>query len=282
MREFIKNLVGNFQKSNLKNKIILIMNGFVFLYFIIVLLTGYYEKPLIVFFTILSALCMILLIVSMFPLSLSFYTDIFLSKFIKKYNDKKFKKYDVPFFIYMGSFLPILFLANRLTDILTRNDYFGSQQLVYLDKYDVLSYSLSIILYLLILNIGMYKRLILVGKDYYKQRLDHHRQFIKITLIPVTFAITIIGLIAGFNDIEIKLADVSPFLNYIFFANFHENFLLASINLNITLLIFSLPTLLLGYFFNQCFVYFLKHGSYYKHFFLKLYRKIKVLLSSMK
>lgn len=273
MREVIKNCVRNFKAADTPTRIIYLFWLLFFLCFFIYLLTSFINEIGLTPLFLIPTLIGIILLFYMFLLFTTFISDIFISKRIKKYNEKQLKKYDVPLFIYIGPLLPILFLYQLTDYILSQNYYFGSNLLVNLDNNGGLSYLISIIIYLLILNIGMYKRLLRVGRGFYKQRLDHHKDFFKITLIPVTFVVTVIGLIAGFNDIELKIPDVFTILDFLF-INSNDNFFVMSIRLSFILLIFSLPILLLGYFFNQCFMYILKYGTHYKQFFLKFFRTV--------
>ncbi|WP_152656261.1 hypothetical protein [Oceanobacillus sp. CFH 90083] len=274
MRGFIKKCVNDFKAADLTTKTFSIIMLLVFLYVILYLIIGFHNEIGLMSLFIIPSVLGIMLLFSMFPLFITFIFDMFFSKIMKNYNEKSLKKYDVPLLIYIAPLLPVLFLYQLSVDILSNNYYFGSNLLMSLDNNGGLSYFISVIMYLLIINIGMYKRLLRVGKDFYKQRLDHHKDFFKITLIPVTFAATVIGLIAGFNDFELKIPDIFTILNYLLFINSNDNFLVMSIRLSFILLIFSLPTLLLGYFFNQCFIYVLKYGTHYKQFFLRFFRKV--------
>lgn len=117
------------------------------------------------------------------------------------------------------------------------------------------------------------------SKSIFLENLSVHRQFLNLSFIPLTFAITFIGIISSLNiPINISINDINTSLNYIstFMINYLDsnNFLfqLLGFILNITILvillyIFTIPLQLLALFINYVFKYFYEHGSYYKDIF---------------
>ena len=148
----------------------------------------------------------------------------------------------------------------------------------------IISYFSSSIIYLLAFYFGMYRRFKIdtnniESKSIFLDNLSIHRQFLNLSFIPLTFVITLIGIISSLKiPINISIYDINSSLNYIsnFMINYLDSsnfwiqllgFILNLIILIILLYIFTIPLQLIALFINCVFKYFYEHGCYYKDIF---------------
>lgn len=244
-------------------------------------LIGIIIKRELILRIIMAFICVVLLGITVLNiyLFLTFIIDMFFSKYLKGYNEKKMIKYDVPLFLYFFSVLTIMLIFTYIEGYLTNNYYFGSEVL-YMACQLGLSYFLSITLYITIMNIGMYRRTKLLGKKAYQKKLEHHKSLLTLTFLPVTFLTATIGIVTAFKETSISFTDVSKIWSTVFNTSNIDvnNTFLYTIQLAGMLIVMSLPTLIIGYFVNQISIYLYYYGSAYKQFFIKGLKVINKLL----
>lgn len=207
-------------------------------------------------------------------LPLLYINDIFFSRWLKRYDKKNIVRYDVPLVLYLFSFLPVTFIMFAISDFLAELDSFSNEQLAIADSYG-LTYLVATVLYVIIINLGMYSRLNKVNQSYYLEKLNHHEKFLKLVFLPASFIITVISLITIFKDIEVSFTDLFNILDKIFSIRNFTNTLVASMEMFGLVTLMSLPVLLIGYLVNRMFMYFSIYGKYYKLFFDKIIRFFK-------
>ncbi|MGW7977049.1 hypothetical protein ACWEXZ_10550 [Staphylococcus xylosus] len=249
---------------------------------------------LIPFFIILKLLAFILfylLSISIYPIKYFIinFRDLFLGKSRFLFKRKHDKYYKAPLITYYFSSFPIVGLLASMS-ILLHNEYFS--QTYQIDVFvEIISYFISVIFYILIFYFGMYRRFKLDSSKIKSKKilldiLSIHRQFLNLSFIPLTFVITVIGIVSALKiPITVRLLDFNNFLNYtlkhIFILGDSENFLmillaiiLYIIAIFILLYIFSIPLQLIALFVNYVFKYFYEHGNYYKSIFKEFENKL--------
>lgn len=241
---------------------------------------------LIPFYLILKLLSLfIFLLLSLIIYPIIFFMinirDTILGKNSFLFKNSHNKYYKVPLITYFSSFTIIGFIVGLVTNI--HAEYISKNHQIDLFVI-IISYLTSSIVYLLAFYFGMYRRFKvdknnIESKSIFLENLSVHRQFLNLSFIPLTFAITFIGIISSLNiPISISINDINTSLNYIstFMINYLDsnNFLfqLLGFILNITILvillyIFTIPLQLIALFINYVFKYFYEHGSYYKDIF---------------
>lgn len=241
---------------------------------------------LIPFFIILKLLSLFLfffLSITIYPVKYFMINirDTILGKNTFLFKNEHYKYYKVPLITYFSSFTIIGFLVGLTTSI--HADYISNTHQIDLFVV-VISYLSSSIVYLLAFYFGMYRRFKvdknnIECKSIFLKNLSIHRQFLNLSFIPLTFVITLIGVISSLNiPINISIYDINSSLNYI--SNIMLNYvdsnnflvLLLGFILNLTILvillyIFTIPLQLIALFINYVFKYFYEHGSYYKDLF---------------
>ncbi|MGW7886415.1 hypothetical protein ACWEW8_06970 [Staphylococcus xylosus] len=241
---------------------------------------------LIPFFIILKLIALFLF----FLLSITIYPvkhfminirDTILGKNMFLFKDTHDKYYKVPLITYFSSFTIIGLLVGLTTAI--HADYISKTHQIDLFVI-IISYLSSSFVYLLAFYFGMYRRFKvdknnIKNKSIFLENLSIHRQFLNLSFIPLTFVITVIGIISSLKiPIKISIYDFNSSLNYIsnIMINYIDsnNFLILLLGfiLNLTILfillyIFTIPLQLIALFINYVFKYFYEHGRYYKDIF---------------
>lgn len=180
-------------------------------------------------------------------------------------NSKQiYLRYETPLFTYCFSFLAIFFIDKIL-------GHFGVRYTV----------AISPIIYIIIYFIGMRRRC--HSEEYYDKVLKNNIDFLKLSFIPLTFLITVIGFaftVTGFKVQEINidfLSRITEAINQYGIVNGLASQALQIINFSILLLalmyIASIPIQLVSYFTIQVIYYFKKFGNSYKKL-LKIYMEI--------
>lgn len=239
--------------------------------------------PFIIIKKLLSFFLFFLLSITIYPFKQFMINirDTILGKNKFLFKNAHDKYYKVPLITYFSSFTIIGFLVGLITSI--HLDYISNTHQIDLFV-SIISYLSSSFVYLLSFYFGMYRRFKIdtnniESKGIFLENLSIHRQFLNLSFIPITFVITLIGIISSLKiPIKISIFDINNSLNYIsdIMINYVDsnNFLIILLGfiLNLTILvillyIFTIPLQLIALFINYVFKYFYEHGSYYKDIF---------------
>lgn len=144
---------------------------------------------------------------------------------------------------------------------------------------------IAFVTYILIYFLGMYRRY--EKNESYICVLDNNLEFLKLSFVPLTFLITMIGFaftVAGFNLQQIDWEYFNPIISAIQedglvtgFANELWLVIKCSVAILLLLYIVSIPMQLVSYFIILVIKYFQKYGYGYKKvfsFFLKIWRNL--------
>ena len=239
--------------------------------------------PFFIILKLLSLFLFFLLSITIYPVKhfMINIRDSILGKNTFLFKNAHDKYYKVPLITYFSSFTTIGFLVGLITNI--HAGYISSTHQMNLFVI-IISYFSSSIIYLLAFYFGMYRRFKIdtnniESKSIFLDNLSIHRQFLNLSFIPLTFVITLIGIISSLKiPINISIYDINSSLNYIsnFMINYLDSsnfwiqllgFILNLIILIILLYIFKIPLQLIALFINCVFKYFYEHGCYYKDIF---------------
>lgn len=206
--------------------------------------------------------------------------DIFWGKRLRDYKESNLLKYHLPGFTYYFSGILLIgiggYIENKISLFSYHHDvYFTSWHTI------VLYIGISIV-YVFIFYLGMWRRIGHIDKgEYFIETLSKHRKFLKLSFIPVSFVITVLGFISVFGDINISFILV---IKYVFevLEGVKQNLLLNGIILMIIVYIFSIPVQLMALFINNLFVYIYEEGYYYKQMAIRIvkpvYKELKSIL----
>ncbi|AKS70346.1 hypothetical protein RN70_00400 [Staphylococcus schleiferi] len=229
----------------------------------------------------ITSFCYIFLLsISLFPIIFFLINirDSILGKNAFFFKNSHNKYYKVPLITYFSSFITIGILVGLITSI--HADYISKTHQI--ELYIIVnSYLCSAVVYLLAFYFGMYRRFSEdknsdASKSVFLEILSIHRQFLNLSFIPLTFVITLIGIISSLKiPINISIHDINSYINnisnymikYLNSGNFLIQFLGFVLNLTILVVlfyIFTLPLQLAALFINYVFKYFYEYGSYYK------------------
>lgn len=181
---------------------------------------------------------------------------------------KQFVRYETPLCAFCFSFTALALISVVL-------DSFGVEY----------SWVIAFFTYILFYFIGMYRRY--RGKEEYDFVLENNLEFLRLSFVPLTFLITIIGFaftIAGFNLQQIDWTYFNPII-----ASVRENGLVSGIAnelwlvvkcsfvLLVLMYVASIPMQLVSYFFIHLIKYFRKYGNGYKkilNYFIKKWMSV--------
>ncbi|MRE73087.1 hypothetical protein [Mammaliicoccus sciuri] len=248
--------------------------------------------PILIVRKILSLMLFFLLSSMIYPLKYFMINirDIVFGKANIFYRHEHDKYYYVPLITYYFSSFPLLMVMLGLSTIIKSN--FISEKNSIDPRVDMISYLITVILYVLMFYFAMYRRFKVDNKNIMSRSvlldaLSIHRQFLNLSFIPITFLITIIGIASSLNKpIKLNLLDINNFIEYLFhialILDYKDNILFMLIGiithciaLFIGFYIISIPLQLISLFINYVFKYFYEHGRYYKEVFVDFDEKFK-------
>jgi len=226
----------------------------------------------------------IILFVLLFPLlcfCLSI-IDIFLGKRLRDYKENKLLRYHLPGFTYYFSGILLIGVGGYLENRISLFTYHDNIYLI--TSYTIALYVCISILYVFIFYLGMWRRIGHIDKGkYFIKTLGKHRKFLKLSFIPVSFVVTVLGFISVFGDINISFILIMRFVFGVL-DGVKQNSLLNGIILMIIVYVFSIPVQLLALFINNLFVYVFEEGHYYKQMIIRIskpvYNNLKSILWS--
>ena len=180
-----------------------------------------------------------------------------------------YTRYETPFFTFFPSYLAIL----ALTEIIPNS--FGN----------TINYIIASVIYLGCYFLGM-KRKLHDSNEKYERALNNNLEFLKLSFLPITFVITVLGFVFTATNFHITnipftvdsaLSLLSDFFSPIPTASLSTlssiwehlwRITLAATILFLLLYVISLPLQVLSYFLILVIQYARKHGHCYKHPFL--------------
>ena len=127
-------------------------------------------------------------------------------------------------------------------------------------------------MYSLCYFIGMYRKIGEDSKVNFLKTIESTQSFLKLSIIPISFIITLIGLISGISGmidegISIDMYSLSVIFDELLKTGYNNSNILTLFILLFKFIIlsyiFSLPAQLFGIFFGQVCVYILNHGKPY-------------------
>lgn len=150
----------------------------------------------------------------------------------------------------------------------------------------LIAYSISICVYPVILNIGMYRKTSKIEQGvYFRDLLKNHKKFLQLSFLPLAFLITIIGfLFASMDKIEgltgwiMSIENLSKIIESIYgmrSADVDSHFFQHSLKLLLIIYIFSVPLQVVAYFCNQVSEYIFECGKGYKTYFIQIWNGFK-------
>lgn len=199
------------------------------------------------------------------------------NKFVKLKQIKilrKIKRWMKPKNLYLRYETPLCTYCFSLTAVLIIGELIDGMQIGY-------GIVIAYVIYIVVYFIGMYRRY--DDKINYYKALDNNLDFLKLSFVPLTFLITIVGFIftiLGFNIQEVDYNYFEPVIEAISELGLIEGlasevWTLIGISLGILMLMYilSIPMQLISYFIILVINYFRKYAMPYKKL-IKKYLKI--------
>lgn len=185
-------------------------------------------------------------------------------------------RYNIPAINYIFSVVPLAILIGvvvRVSDI---------------DSV-LIAYLISICVYPVILNVGMYRKTNKIEKGaYYRDLLKNHKKFLQLSFLPFVFLITITGFllasmdkIDGLTEWTISVGNLSEIMGSIFdmsTSDIRSHFFQYILKLLLIIYFFSVPLQVVSYFCNQISEYIFECGKGYKTYFIQIWNGFKWLL----
>ena len=144
-------------------------------------------------------------------------------------------RYETPLVTYCFSYGPIYILVMLITCINGKKNF---------DIFDIM---IAYIVYILIYYIGMLRKC-RNNKNYYEQVLKNNMDFLKLSLLPAGFSITIIGFIFTITGIDIQNGDILNKINIIITNYLNNENIFVIIIIIFVIYIISIPIQVLAYF----------------------------------
>ena len=189
--------------------------------------------------------------------------------------EKECCRYRTPLYTFISAGIPVTLIIDNTN--------------IFKDKYEYIGYICLSIFFLCIYFLGMFVKNYNKPEEY-SAFLKHNMEFLKLSFLPCTFIITIVGFLYTVQEeklfkqgVNISLNIWDKVSNVIISEDFKKDSLNdILINLSIYIFVFliflyvmSLPVQILGYFFISVILYFQKYGNGYKRLLRQNIRWLK-------
>ncbi|QIL46193.1 hypothetical protein G7081_03450 [Vagococcus coleopterorum] len=221
-------------------------------------------------------------LIFIFPsfLFLSSLCDIFCSRWLKNYKDNNMTKYQVPMFVYYFAVFPMFIISEWIKlYILKYSDLEEVSNILFSSEAILL---MVMLLYVIVINLGMYFRLKNIDdSNFLLSVLDNHHSFLKLSFIPASFLLTILGVITIFSDIKINFRDSFAIFDRFIFFTTPLNDIVNWLKFIILIYIMAIPIQLMGLFMNNILIYYVKYAGPYKQILNNLYKSVAKFVGTL-
>jgi len=188
--------------------------------------------------------------------------DILFGKRLKNYKQSGNLKYHLPAFTYCLPAMLLILVGTYVENRFVLFDYRNNDYLALC--HTIILYMGISAAYVIIFYLGMWRRISHIDSGkYYMEILSKHDKFLKLSIIPLSFLVTLLTVMTAFGDINISLINVMEFI-YNILSGMKQNTLQNSIIFMSVLYIFSISVQVIALFVNPIFRYFFEEGKYYK------------------